>query len=145
MFCDNNIWYYVFDIILWMNECFKNEKLFWKFTLLHNIHSLPVSLNDISQEIPSRIQHDHPIDNIIGQLGDGVQTRSQSGDVNTCLYSFFISQIEPKSIEMALNEPSWVDAMREELNQFEMLGVWKLVELPKGKKSLDTRWVYRNK
>ena len=103
-----------------------------------NIHTLPVSLNDISQEIPSRVQRDHPIDNIIGQLGDGVKTRSQSGDVNTCLYSCFISQIEPKNVEMALNEPSWVDAMHEELHQFQKLGVWKLVELPKGKKSLDT-------
>ena len=35
---------------------------------------------------------------------------------------------------MALNEPSWVDAMHEELNQFEKLRVWQLVELPKGKK-----------
>ena len=46
---------------------------------------------------------------------------------------------------MALNEPSWVDAIHEELNQFEKLKVWQLVELPKGKKSLDTRWVFRNK
>nr|KAJ0210240.1 hypothetical protein LSAT_V11C400209620 [Lactuca sativa] len=46
---------------------------------------------------------------------------------------------------MSLNEPSWVEAMHDELNQFEKLMVWKLVELPKGKKSLDTRWVFRNK
>ena len=107
-----------------------------------NIHNLPVSLNDISQEIPSCIQRDHPIENVIGKLGDGVKTRSQSEDVNTCLYSCFISQIERKNVEMALNEPSWVDAMHDEINQFERLGVWKLVEFPKGKKSLDTRWVF---
>ena len=35
--------------------------------------------------------------------------------------------------------------IHEDLNQFEKLRVWTLVELPKGKKSLDTRWVYRNK
>ena len=35
--------------------------------------------------------------------------------------------------------------MHEELIQFEKLGVWKLVELSKGKKSLDMRWVFRNK
>ena len=68
-----------------------------------------------------------------------------SGDVNSCLYSCFISQIEPKNVDMALHEPSWVDAMHEELNQFERLKVWQLVELPVGKKSLDTRWVFRNK
>lgn len=46
---------------------------------------------------------------------------------------------------MALNEPSWVDAMHEELNQFQKLKVWQLVKLPDRKKSLDTRWVFRNK
>ena len=46
---------------------------------------------------------------------------------------------------MALNETSWVDAMHEELNQFEKLKVWQLVKLSKEKKSLDTRWVFRNK
>ena len=46
---------------------------------------------------------------------------------------------------MALNEPSWVDAMHEKLHQFEKLKVWQLVELPEGKKSLDTRWVFHNK
>ena len=56
-----------------------------------NIHNLPISINDISHEIPARIQRDHPIENVIGQLGEGVQTRSQSGAINTCLYSCFIS------------------------------------------------------
>ena len=41
-----------------------------------NIHNLPVSLNDISQELPSKIQRDNLIENVIGQLGDGVRTRS---------------------------------------------------------------------
>ena len=58
---------------------------------------------------------------------------------------FLLSQIDLKNVKMALNELIWVDAMHEELNQFEKLGVWKLVELPKGKRSLDMRWVYRNK
>ncbi|XP_023741962.1 uncharacterized protein LOC111890032 [Lactuca sativa] len=47
--------------------------------------------------------------------------------------------IEEKNVEMALNEPSWVDVMHDELNLFEKLGVWKSVELPKGKKTLDMR------
>ncbi|XP_076951511.1 putative mitochondrial protein AtMg00820 [Bidens hawaiensis] len=46
---------------------------------------------------------------------------------------------------MALQEPSWVEAMNEELNQFEKLKVWRFVEFPVGKKALDTRWVFCNK
>ncbi|XP_076957687.1 uncharacterized protein LOC143633230 [Bidens hawaiensis] len=97
------------------------------------------------QPIPKRTQRNHPIENVIGPLETGVSTISQTGHINSCLFSCFISQIEPYSVEMALQEPSWVDAMHEELNQFEKLKVWRLIELPKGNKALDMRWVFRNK
>ena len=112
---------------------------------MENMTNLPVNTEILDVAIPSRIQRNHPVENIIGPVTEGVRTRSQIGDVNECLYSCFISQIEPKNVAMALNEPSWVDAMHEELNQFQKLKVWQLVELPKWKKSLDTRWVFRNK
>ncbi|KAI3790966.1 hypothetical protein L2E82_04434 [Cichorium intybus] len=90
---------------------------------VENITNLPVSSEVLDHSIPSRIQRDHPIENGIGSLADGVQTISQNGYVNECLYSCFISQIEPKNVNMTLNEPSWVDAMHEELNQFEKLKI----------------------
>ena len=112
---------------------------------VENMTNLPVTAGVLDYAIPAKIQRNHPIENVIGPVTEGVKTRSQTGHVNACLYSCFISQIEPKNVAMALNEPSWVDAMHEELNQFKRLKVWQLVELPKGKKSLDTRWVFRNK
>ncbi|GKE13448.1 retrotransposon protein, putative, unclassified, partial [Tanacetum coccineum] len=43
-------------------------------------------------------------------------------------------------------EPSTVvEAMQEELLQFKIQKVWTLVNLPSGKKAIDTKWVYRNK
>ncbi|KAJ0958119.1 putative RNA-directed DNA polymerase [Helianthus annuus] len=95
--------------------------------------------------IPTSVQRNHPIENVIGPVNAGILTRSQSGTINTCLYSCCLSQIKPKTIDIALQEPGWVDAMHEELNQFEKLGVWKLVKLPTGKLKLGTRWVFRNK
>ncbi|GKE90429.1 retrotransposon protein, putative, unclassified, partial [Tanacetum coccineum] len=35
--------------------------------------------------------------------------------------------------------------MQEELLQFSLQKVWKLVDLPKGKHAIRTKWVYRNK
>ena len=46
---------------------------------------------------------------------------------------------------MALKEPSWVQAMQEELAQFEKLQVWELVDLPVGEHAIGTRWVYKCK
>ncbi|GJX41889.1 retrovirus-related pol polyprotein from transposon TNT 1-94 [Tanacetum coccineum] len=50
-----------------------------------------------------------------------------------------------KKFYEALEDESWVDAMQEELLQFEIQKVWILVDLPFGKKAIGTKWVYRNK
>ena len=71
----------------------------------------------------------HPFELIIGDANEGVKTRSATH--NECLYSSFLSQEEPKKIEDALQDPDWVIAMQEELNQFERNKVWKLVPRPK--------------
>ncbi|GJV36070.1 putative ribonuclease H-like domain-containing protein [Tanacetum coccineum] len=62
-----------------------------------------------------------------------------------CLFACFLSQLEPKKISEALKDEGWVDAMQEELLQFEIQKVWILVDLPYGKKAIGTKWVYRNK
>ena len=56
------------------------------------------------------------MENIIGQIKKGVSTRSSIS--NFYRYTAFVSQIEPKSIEEALKDENWVEAMHEELNQF---------------------------
>ncbi|GJR20960.1 hypothetical protein Tco_0969487 [Tanacetum coccineum] len=45
----------------------------------------------------------------------------------------------------ALEDPSWVEAMQEELLQFKLQKVWTLVDLPNGKRPIGTKWVFRNK
>nr|GFA09871.1 hypothetical protein [Tanacetum cinerariifolium] len=45
----------------------------------------------------------------------------------------------------ALKDPSWVEAIQDELLQFKLLKVWTLVDLPKDKWEIGTKWVFRNK
>nr|GEW94877.1 hypothetical protein [Tanacetum cinerariifolium] len=52
---------------------------------------------------------------------------------------------EPKRIHQALIYPSWIEAIYEELLQFKMQKVWVLVDLPKGKRAIGSKWVFRNK
>ncbi|GJT69320.1 putative ribonuclease H-like domain-containing protein [Tanacetum coccineum] len=42
-------------------------------------------------------------------------------------------------------EQSTCESMQEELLQFKLQKVWTLVDLPKGKRAIGTKWVYRNK
>ncbi|GKE79134.1 putative ribonuclease H-like domain-containing protein, partial [Tanacetum coccineum] len=114
----------------------------------------------------SRIHSSHPSALILGDPTSSVQTRckvnTSSGahafvsyvqkqkrtnhkDFHHCLFACFLSQQEPKKISEALEDESWVDAMQEELLQFEIQKVWVLVDLPYGKKAIGTKWVYQNK
>nr|GEX89449.1 putative ribonuclease H-like domain-containing protein [Tanacetum cinerariifolium] len=52
---------------------------------------------------------------------------------------------EPKRVHQALKDPSWIEAMQEELLQFKMQKVWVLVDLPHGKRAIGTKWVFENK
>nr|GEY90634.1 hypothetical protein [Tanacetum cinerariifolium] len=52
---------------------------------------------------------------------------------------------EPKRVHQALKDPSWIEAMQEELLQFKMQKVWVLVNFPHRKRAIGTKWVYRNK
>ncbi|GJY11841.1 putative ribonuclease H-like domain-containing protein [Tanacetum coccineum] len=114
--------------------------------------------------IPStRVYKDHPKDQIIGEVHFAVQTRRMSKqnearlitfinkqrrtnhkDFQNCLFACFLSQMEPKKVTQALNNESWVEAMKE-LLQFKLLNVWTLVNFPHGKKAIGTKCVFRNK
>ncbi|GJY93262.1 putative ribonuclease H-like domain-containing protein [Tanacetum coccineum] len=111
----------------------------------------------------TRIHKDHPLDQVIGDLQSATQTRKMSKnlkehgfvstiqqrtnhkDLQNCLFACFLSQEEPKKVIHALKDPSWIEAMQEELLQFKLQEVWTLVDLPNGKRAIGTKWVFRNK
>nr|GEV05765.1 KH domain-containing protein [Tanacetum cinerariifolium] len=45
----------------------------------------------------------------------------------------------------ALKDPSWIEAIQEELLQFKLQDVWTFVDLPYGKRAIGLKWVFRNK
>ncbi|GJR77469.1 putative ribonuclease H-like domain-containing protein [Tanacetum coccineum] len=78
-------------------------------------------------------------------LFSSVQQRTNHKDFQNCMFACFLSQEEPKKVIHALKDPSWIEAMQEELLQFKLQEVWTLVELPNGKRAIGTKWVFRNK
>jgi hypothetical protein len=78
--------------------------------------ALPPTKNE---ELPKswNVVHSHPKELIIGEVERGVSTRSKLK--NICNNMAFLSQIEPKNINEAIEDESWILAMQEELNQFE--------------------------
>ncbi|KAD2393974.1 hypothetical protein E3N88_40951 [Mikania micrantha] len=114
--------------------------------VLPNLESLNMDEASQLDVIPrTRIHNTHPVENIIGNVIEGLRTRSSMHEANVCLFSCFLSQIEPKKVIEALKDNSWVEAMQEELLQFQRQGVWKTCRLSKGKYAIGTKWVFRNK
>ncbi|WVZ83013.1 hypothetical protein U9M48_030204 [Paspalum notatum var. saurae] len=94
---------------------------------------------------PSRmVQRDHPSRNIIGGLNERV-TRSRSTSLAVFAHSAFVASFEPHDVGHALSDPNWVNAMHEELENFDMNQVWVLVEPPPHCNPIGTKWVFKNK
>nr|GEX23997.1 putative ribonuclease H-like domain-containing protein [Tanacetum cinerariifolium] len=89
----------------------------------------------VSPILTTRVHKDHLVTQIIGELTSVPQKE----------YGKMAKEQEPKRVPQALKEPSWIEAMQEELLQFKMKKVWVLVDLPKGKRTIGSKWVFRNK
>ncbi|GKD39345.1 putative ribonuclease H-like domain-containing protein, partial [Tanacetum coccineum] len=98
-----------------------------------DLNNLETTMN-VSPIPTTRIHKDHPKDQIIGDINLATQTRRMTK----------ISE-EHAMVIQALTDPSWIKAMQEELLQFKLQKIWTMVNLPKGKRAIGTKWVYRNK
>ncbi|GJR54253.1 retrovirus-related pol polyprotein from transposon TNT 1-94 [Tanacetum coccineum] len=62
-----------------------------------------------------------------------------------CYYDAFLTDVEPKSYKDALTQSCWIEAIQEELNEFERLGVWELVPLLDKVIVITLKWIYKVK
>jgi hypothetical protein len=86
----------------------------------------------------------HTIDKVIGDLRKQMTTRRQLANFSD--HQAYISMVEPKKVFDALEDPDWLDAMHEELNNFKRNKVWRLVEKPKDCRNvIGTKWIFKNK
>ncbi|GJU89745.1 retrovirus-related pol polyprotein from transposon TNT 1-94 [Tanacetum coccineum] len=78
-------------------------------------------------ELIRRWTKDYPIANMIDDPSRSVSTRKQlKVDAMWCYFDAFLTSVEPKNIKQAMTEPSWIDAIQEEIHEFERLQVWEL-------------------
>jgi hypothetical protein len=80
---------------------------------------------------------------LFGDINKDVQTRSHLASF--CEHYSFVSSGEPTRIEEALEDPDWVNAMHEELDNFACNEVWELVKRPSDHNVVGTKWVFQNK
>ncbi|GJY57706.1 retrovirus-related pol polyprotein from transposon TNT 1-94 [Tanacetum coccineum] len=105
------------------------------------VHTTPLNSKHVT-----KWKKDHPLDNIIGELERPVSTRLQLYEQALfCYYDAFLTSVEPKNYKDALTQACWIEAMQEELNEFERLEVWELVPRPDKVMVITLKWIYKVK
>ncbi|GJX79857.1 retrovirus-related pol polyprotein from transposon TNT 1-94, partial [Tanacetum coccineum] len=93
-----------------------------------------------------RWTRDHPLEQVRGNPTMPVQTRRQlAADPEMCMFALTVSIVEPKNIKEAMADSAWIEAMQDELHQFDRLKVWELVDKPFGKMIIKLKWLWKNK
>ncbi|GJR04019.1 retrovirus-related pol polyprotein from transposon TNT 1-94, partial [Tanacetum coccineum] len=62
-----------------------------------------------------------------------------------CYYDAFLTAVEPKTYKDALTQSCCIEAMKEELHEFESLKVWELIPLPDKVMVITLKWIYKVK
>ncbi|GKF58835.1 gag-pol polyprotein, partial [Tanacetum coccineum] len=62
-----------------------------------------------------------------------------------CMFALTVSIVKPKNIKEAMADSAWIEAMQEELYQFDRLKVWELVDKPFGQMIIKLKWLWKNK
>ncbi|GJW43313.1 retrovirus-related pol polyprotein from transposon TNT 1-94 [Tanacetum coccineum] len=62
-----------------------------------------------------------------------------------CMFALTVSIDKPKNIKEAMDDSAWIEAMQEELHQFDRLQVWELVDKPFGKNVIKLKWLWKQK
>ncbi|GJT81336.1 retrovirus-related pol polyprotein from transposon TNT 1-94 [Tanacetum coccineum] len=111
-----------------------------------NIGNSNVHTFNQPQHSEYRWTKDHPLTQVRGNPSKPVQTRRQlATDPEMCMFALTVSIVEPKNIKEAMADSAWIEAMQEELHQFDRLQVWELVDKPFGKNVIKLKWLWKNK
>ncbi|GJR30179.1 retrovirus-related pol polyprotein from transposon TNT 1-94 [Tanacetum coccineum] len=106
------------------------------------------NMHTFYQRHPSehRWTKDHPLEQVIGNPSQSIRTRRQlETDGEMCMFALTVSRTEPKNIKEAMADSAWIEAMQEELHQFDRLDVWELVDRPLCKNVINMKWIWKNK
>jgi hypothetical protein len=70
---------------------------------------------------------------------------SRSAHLSCLTNTLFVALFEPRDVGHALSDLSWVNAIHEELENFERNQIWTLVVPQKDVNVIGTKWVFKNK
>lgn len=90
---------------------------------------------------PNRYSLDHGEKKMKYPIANYICTQKLSQPLKTFVHKLSSKHV-PSTVQEALNDPKWIQAITEEMQALQKNGTWKLMPLPKGKKIMGCRWVF---
>ncbi|GKE15298.1 retrovirus-related pol polyprotein from transposon TNT 1-94, partial [Tanacetum coccineum] len=115
-----------------------------KQKLIKKMHKLKKT--NLSTSLVHQYKNEGRHQQVIGNLSQSIRTRRQletNGEM--CMFSLTVSRTEPKNIKEAMVDYAWIEAMQEELHQFDRLNIWELVDRTLYKNVNNMKWLWKNK
>ncbi|GJW20168.1 hypothetical protein Tco_0030790 [Tanacetum coccineum] len=89
---------------------------------------------------------DYPLVTIIGNPSKPVFTRRQvATDAMWCYFHAFLMKAESDNYKKSMKESSLIEAIQEEIYEFEKLEVWELVPRPSNVMLINLKWIFKVK
>ncbi|GJZ84707.1 hypothetical protein Tco_0650046 [Tanacetum coccineum] len=105
-----------------------------------HFHDDPIHEDSTSQGPSSNVQPSYTLLDLL------VSTRKQLNiDAMWCYFDVFLTSVELKNFKEAMLESSCIEAMQEEIHEFEGLQVWELVHCPDFVMLIKLKWIYKVK
>nr|GEU86395.1 Gag-Pol polyprotein [Tanacetum cinerariifolium] len=106
----------------------------------------PSNLTNTNAEENNDNQAEHEFTNpFCTPVQEVAESSSHNIDPEMCMFALTVSTTKPKNIKEAMADSVWIEAMQEELHQFNRLQVWELVDRPFGKHVIKLKWLWKNK
>nr|GEV38738.1 integrase, catalytic region, zinc finger, CCHC-type, peptidase aspartic, catalytic [Tanacetum cinerariifolium] len=114
-------------------------------------------INENNQAVNAQFDEEELINPLCTPVQEDAESSSHSVDPSnmhtfyqrhyheTCMFALTMSTVEPKNIKKEIDDHAWIEAIPEELHQFNRLGVWELVDKPFGKTVIDLKWLRRTR
>ncbi|GJX92300.1 hypothetical protein Tco_0345626 [Tanacetum coccineum] len=118
----------------------------FKLKPIKNMHKL--TKTNLSTSLVHRTcwTKDHSLEQVIGNPSQSIRIRCQletNGEM--CMFALTVIRTEPKNIKETMADFACIEAMQEELHQFDGLDIWELVDRPLYKNVINMKWLWKNK
>ncbi|GKA31493.1 ribonuclease H-like domain-containing protein, partial [Tanacetum coccineum] len=117
----------------------------------HNLTSEPIDRVQSEPRRSSRVSkmpaklNDYVIDSKLKYGLEKHVSYAKLNSMNYCFATTLYKSIEPTNYYEAATDPRWVEAMNDEIDALYRNHTWTIVDLPKGRKAIGNKWIYKIK